>query len=197
MIPIMAAAAFGGPVAGWLSARYGLRSVACLSMLIAALSLGWLAERDFHTPGLMVPLLLVVLGLALSIGLTASSIAIMGSVDASKGGAAGSLEGTGYELGTGLGITIFGVFMSVVFGRHLAAPVGLSPHLVNQAAVSMGDTYLVARQLPGDQAAALIAAGKTAFSATHSVLLLTAAALIGGLAVLVFFLLAGMRKATV
>jgi DHA2 family multidrug resistance protein-like MFS transporter len=38
---------------------------------------------------LFVPALLALLGLTLSIGLTASSIAIMGSVEASKGGAAG------------------------------------------------------------------------------------------------------------
>ncbi|WP_245958004.1 MFS transporter [Marinomonas piezotolerans] len=196
MIPIMAAAAVGGPVAGWLSAQYGLRPVACLSMVAAALSLGWLAVLDFHALGVMVPVLLALLGLALSVGLTASSIAIMSSVDASKGGAAGSLEATGYELGTGLGITVFGVFMSVIFGRNLTAQVGLPSGLADQAAVSMGDTYLVARQLSDDQAAALVAAGKAAFSATHSVLLMTAAALVAGLAVLVFFLLAGTNKST-
>lgn len=196
MIPLMAAAAVGGPVAGWLSVRYGLRPVACLSMVVAALSLGGLAVQDFHVPGLIVPVLLALLGLALSIGLTASSIAIMGSVDASKGGAAGALEAAAYELGTGLGITCFGVFMSVVFGHHLIASGGLPADLADQAAVSMGDTYLVARQLADDQAAALVAAGKAAFSATHSVLLLTSAALIAGLAALAFFLLAGMRKET-
>ncbi|GAA2813183.1 hypothetical protein GCM10010836_00080 [Aminobacter aminovorans] len=57
----------------------------------------FLARSDFHDPGFLVPFALAALGLTLSIGLTASSIAIMGSVDASKGGAAGSLEATGYE----------------------------------------------------------------------------------------------------
>lgn len=194
MIPIMAAAAVGGPVAGWLSARYGLRLVASLALLIAALSLGWLALLDFNEPGLVVPVLLALLGLALSIGLTASSIAIMGAVDASKGAAAGSLEATGYELGTGLGISLFGLFMSVIFGRNLAIPVGLPPGLADQAAISIGDTYLVAQHLTDDHAATLVDAGKVAFSATHSVLLLTASAIIAGLAVLVFFLLAEVRK---
>ena len=66
--------------------------------------------------------MLALLGLTLSIGLTASSIAIMGSVVADKGGAAGSLEATAYELGTGLGITFFGVFMSDVFSRAILLP---------------------------------------------------------------------------
>lgn len=190
MVPIMAAAAMGGPVAGWLSFRFGLRAVASLSLAISAISLAWLAVSDFHNPGLIVPALLALLGLVLSIGLTASSLAIMGAVDASKGGAAGSLEATSYELGTGLGITLFGVFMSAVYGRNFKVPDQVPEHLAEQAARSIGDSYLVARQLSQGQGEAVIAAGKAAFSSTHSVLLLTAAALIGALAALVFFLLA-------
>jgi MFS transporter, DHA2 family, multidrug resistance protein len=194
MVPIMAAAALGGPVAGWLSGRFGLRLVACLSLGVSAATLAGLAAVDFHNPGLIVPVLLALLGLALSIGLTASSIAIMGSVAASEGGAAGSLEATSYELGSGLGITLFGVFMSVIFRHQFAQPAGLPDRLVEQAATSMGDVYIVAQQLAPDQGAALIAAGKAAFSATHSVLLTTAAVLMGLLTVLVFFLLAGARR---
>jgi hypothetical protein len=63
------------------------------------------------------------LGLTLSIGLTASSIAIMG---ADKGRAAGSLEAIAYELGTGSGITCFGVFMSSVFSRAMLPPATLT-----------------------------------------------------------------------
>ena len=69
-------------------------------------ALVFLAQSDFHDPGFLVPFALAILGLTLSIGMTASSIANMGAVDASKGGAAGLLEATGYELGVGLGITL-------------------------------------------------------------------------------------------
>ena len=195
MIPIMAAAAVGGPLAGKLSSLFGLRRVASLALFIAAGALACLALSDFHDPGLVVPVLLGVLGLTLSIGLTASSIAIMGSVEASKGGAAGSLEATSYELGTGLGITLFGVFMSSAYGRAMQSPPELSPDLARQAARSIGDTYLVAARLSADQGAALIAAGKAAFTTTHTVLLSTSAAMIGVLAIVVFFLLASYRDA--
>ncbi len=194
MIPLMAAVAVGGPVAGYLSNLLGLRPLAVLSLLVSAVALGCLAWSDFHDPGLTVPAMLAVLGLMLSTGLTASSIAIMGSVEASKGGAAGSLEATGYELGTGLGIALFGVFMSGVFGRTIEMPAGLTPGQAGQAARSIGDTYLVAHQLAAGEGAALIAAGKAAFSTTHSVLLSVSAALIGALALLVFVLLANYRN---
>lgn len=195
MIPIMAAAALGGPVAGWLSARFGLRPVACLSLAVSAGALAGLAVTDFRAPGPIVPVLLAVLGLALSIGLTASSIAIMGAADTNEAGAAGSLEATGYELGSGLGITLFGVFMSVVFERHLVLPEGVPEALADRASRSIGDVHIAARQLGSDPGAAMISAGKAAFSATHSVLLTTAAILMSLLTVLVLFLLSQTRPA--
>lgn len=193
MVPIMAAAASGGPVAGYLSNRFGLRRVASLSMAISSLALVFLAFSDFHAPGYLVPLALALLGLTLSIGLTASSIAIMGAVEASKGGAAGSLEATGYELGTGLGITLFGVFLSGVFRRAIDLPDTLAPDLAAQAAQTIGDTYIVATRLGGAEGEALIAAGKAAFSQAHAVLLTTSAAVIMALAVVVFMALARHR----
>ena len=61
--------------------------------------------------------------------------------------------------------------------------------LAERAARSIGDSYLVARDLAEPQAQALIEAAKTAFSATHSILLLSSAAMVGVLAVVVFFML--------
>lgn len=193
MIPIMAASALGGPSAGFLTNSFGLRPVASLSLLIAAGALATLGASDFHNPGLLVPALLAVLGLTLSIGLTASSIAIMGSVEAEKGGAAGSLEATGYELGTGLGITLFGVFMSGVFARSLQLPADLAHDLAEQAARSIGDSYLVAQTLSPADGAALIEAGKAAFTTTHATLLTTSAAVIALLAVIIFVMLKSYR----
>lgn len=193
MVPIMVAAAIGGPVAAFLSNKFGLRLVASMSLTFAAIALMSLSYSDFHHPGLIVPFILAVIGLTLSIGLTASSIAIMGSVPAEKGGAAGSLESTGYELGTGLGITLFGVFMAYIFGSHLKVSSDLPASLAEKARLSIGDTYLVANQLTSEEGAALIAAGKAAFSSAHVNLLLTAGIIIAMLAVVVFMMLAKYR----
>ena len=193
MVPIMVAAAIGGPVAAFLSNKFGLRLVASMSLTFAAIALISLSYSDFHHPGLIVPFILAVIGLTLSIGLTASSIAIMGSVPAEKGGAAGSLESTGYELGTGLGITLFGVFMAYIFGSHLKVSSDLPASLAEKARLSIGDTYLVANQLTSEEGAALIAAGKAAFSSAHVNLLLTAGIIIAMLAVVVFMMLAKYR----
>lgn len=193
MIPIMAAAAVGGPVAGYLSNLCGLRLVASASLAVSAIALAFLALADFQSPGFGVPIMLALLGLSLSIGLTASSIAIMGSVEASKGAAAGALEATGYELGTGLGITIFGVFMSSIFSHTISLPVDLSKPLAERAARSIGDSYVVAHSLIEPQGAAVIEAAKDAFSAAHAMLLMTSSGLMGVLGVFVFVMLRGYR----
>ena len=191
MLPIMVAAALGGPVAGYLSQLCGLRTVAVLSLAIAAAALACLAFSDFAHPGLTVPLLLALLGLALSIGLTASSIAIMSSVAPSQGGAAGSLEATAYEFGSGLGITLFGVLLSGVYRHTLLQVPDLPSAQAERAARSIGDSYVIARDLAAPQAKALIEAAKAAFSASHSLVLMTAAALLAALALLVCHLLRG------
>lgn len=195
MIPVMIASAVGGPVAGFLSHTLGLRLIATLSLLIAAGSLGLLGHSDLHDPGLLVPANLAVAGLALSIGLTASSVAIMGAVAAEKGGAAGALESTGYELGAGLGITLFGVFMASVFSSAIQLPTDLAPQLAQQASRSIGGTFLVAKELPAGQGEALITAGQTAFHTAYVALLSVAAIVMGLLGMMVFALLAGYRPA--
>ncbi|THF47090.1 MFS transporter [Allorhizobium terrae] len=189
MLPIMVAAGVGGPIAGFLSNRFGLRRVASLSLITAAASLAALAQFDFHHHREIISALLVALGLALSIGLTASSIAIMGAVEAEKGGSGGALEAMGYELGAGLGITFFGVALSAVYASAMVVPAGIAPELADAARHSIGDTYVIAKQLSSASAASLIIAGKQAFSSAHAVLLTSAAALIAMLATAVFMAL--------
>lgn len=84
--------------------------------------------------------------------------------------------------------------MSAAYRHAIAIPEGLALDEAEQAVRSIGDTYLVAQRLGVERAATLIDAGKEAFSATPSVLLSTAAGLIGALAVLVFFMLASHRE---
>lgn len=192
MLPLMAAAAAGGPMAGYLSNRFGLCAVASLSLLAAAICLALLSQAEFHDPGAAVPALLALLGLALSIGLTASSIAIMGSVEAEKGGAAGSLEAMGYELGAGMGITLFGVALSAIYAASMVVPSGIASALAQQALPSIGDTHVVAETIGGEQATELLNAGKAAFLAAHSILLAMAAALMTMVSIAVFITLKGV-----
>jgi DHA2 family multidrug resistance protein-like MFS transporter len=94
---------------------------------------------------------------------------------------------------SGLGISLFGVFMSSVFSRTVALPADLSRPQAEQAARSVSDSYVVAQELSETPAAALIDAAQRAFSSSHATLLATSAALIDLLAVVVFAMLGSYR----
>ncbi|MBJ6987115.1 MFS transporter [Devosia sp. MC521] len=188
MMPLVVASAIGGPVAGYLVKYVGLKWLAPASLLIAALALSVLGVSDFHHPGVTVYLMMAMLGLALSIGLTASSIAIMSNAPADKAGAAGSLEGTGYELGAGLGISLFGVLLTNIYATNLRVPEGLAALVPANAKDSIGETMLAAQGL-GDQAGLLEQAARLAFSSAHQTVLLSAATIVALLAIGVGFAL--------
>ena len=116
----------------------------------------------------------------------------MSSAPAEKAGVAGSLEGTGYELGAGLGITFFGVLLASSYSNALRIPEALAPSLPESAAHSIGETMFAAEQL-GAAGAPLVEAARMAFSDAHGMVLLSAASLIGLLAVAVFFALRNYR----
>ncbi|WP_332717071.1 MFS transporter [Pelagibacterium mangrovi] len=194
MMPLVIASALGGPIAGYITAVIGLRSVAALSLLVAAASLAGLGLSDFHNAGWEVIIFMVTLGFSLSVGLTASSIAIMSSAPAAKAGSAGALEGTGYELGAGLGISIFGVLLSSVYASAISIPGALADRVEAGAANSIGETMIAAERLGAD-GAALAEAGRTAFTDAHAIVLLVAATAIALLSVAVFFALRGYRAA--
>lgn len=186
LLPLMVAAVIGGPAAGYLVDMIGLRLVATISLICSAFSLAGLGLSDFQEADWLTVAFLVLLGLALSIGLTASSIAIMGGAPVNKAGSAGSLEATAYELGTGLGISFFGVILNLAYGRALRLPEGLSAEASARAAQSLGDTMLVADQQSAELAASLSAAGQEAFGMAHSSALVSAAYLLAFLAIWVY-----------
>lgn len=188
MMPLVIASALGGPLAGYVVSVVGLRVVASLSLAIAAASLAGLGVSNFHAPGPGVIALMFALGLALSIGLTASSIAIMSSAPTEKAGAAGALEATGYELGTGLGITFFGVLLSASYRSALRIPETLAGTVPEAARNSIGETMIAARNL-GEAGQPLIEAAGRAFSDAHGTVLLSAAGLIAVLSLTVVYAL--------
>ncbi|MGV1908484.1 MFS transporter [Agrobacterium cavarae] len=192
MLPLVIAAAVGGPVGGKLATWFGLRSVASLSMAVAAASLAALAFADFKNAGVVVPALLAALGFALGVGLLASSIAIMGSAPEEKAGAAGALESTGYELGGGLGITIFGVLVNSIYRNSFIPPAGA----VESASNSIGEAMTAANSAGGTLGSEIAAAARFAFVDAHGTVLISVSLIIALLAIVVFASLRGVKIAT-
>lgn len=194
MLPLMIGSAVGGPLAGFILGRIGLRCVATLSLVIAAGSLLLMGMSDFAEAGWGVAAMLAALGLALGIGLTASSVAIMSSTPVEKAGSAGALEATSYDLGSGLGITGFGLLLASSYEKSIRMPQDLPSTLAKGAGHSIGETLLAANALGGPAGQALAAAGRDAFTASHSIVLVGAAAIIGVLSIVVFTVLRAYQE---
>lgn len=189
MLPLVIAAAIGGPVGGKLATWFGLRRVASVAMAVAAFSLAALSFADFKASGILVPTLLAFLGFALGVGLLASSIAIMSAAPEEKAGAAGALESTGYELGGGLGITIFGVLVNSIYSQSFIAPLDAA----KGAASSIGEAMTIANNTGGELGSRIISAARVAFVDAHGTVLMSVAILIALLALIVFVSLKGSR----
>lgn len=182
MLPLVIAAAVGGPIGGKMATWLGLRAVASTSLVVAAAALAALSVTDFKDPGVLVPTLLAILGFALGVGLLASSIAIMGSAPEEKAGAAGAIESTGYELGGGLGVTIFGVLVNSIYRTSFTAPAGAPEATAN----SIGEAMTAAKGATADLGLQITNAARAAFVDAHGTVLIAVAAAISILAVTVF-----------
>lgn len=161
-------------------------------MAVAAASLAALAFADFKDAGVVVPALLAALGFALRVGLLASSIAIMGSAPEEKAGAAFALESTGYELGGGLGITIFGVLVNSIYRNSFVPPLGA----VETASNSIGEAMTAANSAGGTLGSEIAAAARFAVVDAHGTVLISVSQIIALLAIVVFASLRGVKIAT-
>ncbi|WP_411508189.1 MFS transporter [Brucella anthropi] len=174
MLPLIGASAVGSPLAGFVVTKVSLKSVMTLSLLMAGGSLLGLAFVDLQNDPLMVAASFVILGMALGMGLASSSIAIMNSVPEDKAGSAGALESTGYELGIGLGVAIFGGILSSAYRASIILP----DDAPKNAVYSIGETFSAAAQLSSTARELLVHAGKLAFVDAHKAVLLSAAMVI-------------------
>ncbi|WP_434778717.1 MFS transporter [Neisseria sp. Ec49-e6-T10] len=187
MLPLMLASGFGGPLAGWLVPRLGLRIVATTGIGLSALSFFGLAVCDFMVHPYLAWSMMVLLGLSIGIALLASTTAIMSSAPAEKSASAGAIEGMAYELGAGFGVVIFGMMLSIIFSQNIMIPDAIPTQLAVQATHSINEAFLAANTLD-DQilSSHLILAAKNAFIHSHVFVLLTAGVLFSILTVFIW-----------
>ncbi len=181
LLPSSLLAFIGGPLAGWLTPRYGANRV-----MAGALVLGGLGEAGLfmaaHT-GLPPQLLcLAVFGLGVGASLAAASDAIMSHAPAERAGMAASIEEVSIELGGAMGITLLGSVLAGVYSAVLVLPSGAAfPPAVREG---IDQALAVAATLPADTAALLIQSAHQAFDGAYLAALAINAALLAAAAVM-------------
>jgi DHA2 family multidrug resistance protein-like MFS transporter len=181
LLPSSLLAFIGGPLAGWLTPRYGANRV-----MAEALVLGGLGEAGLFMAahaGLVPQLLcLAVFGLGVGASLAAASDAIMSHAPAERAGMAASIEEVSIELGGAMGITLLGSILAGVYSAVLVLPSGAAfPPAVRDG---IDQALAVAATLPADLARLLTQSAHQAFDGAYLAALAINAALLAAVAVM-------------
>lgn len=186
MLPLMIASGICGPLAGKISALFGIRVVAILGMIMSTVSFLGLSATHFATQPILAWLWMIILGLGASAAFFAATSTIMASAPVERATAAGAIEGMAYELGAGFGITVFGVMLAGLYTSGIELPQGLTVEQAYYASASISEAMQVMPELDESTGMALVTAAKQAFSVAHSIVLKIAGVIFALLTLLVW-----------
>jgi DHA2 family multidrug resistance protein-like MFS transporter len=181
MLPGALTAFIGGPLAGWLTPRYGSNRVIAGGLLLAGLGE---AGLFMATAGSLAPQLicLAVVGLGLGAALAAASHAIMSHAPPERAGMAASIEEVSIELGGAIGITVMGSILAGAYSAKLIVPSGVAVPSAVREGIDQG--LAVARTLPADAARLLTQSVHQAFDGAYLIALAVNAVLLAAVAVM-------------
>jgi MFS transporter, DHA2 family, multidrug resistance protein len=191
ILPTPLGSLLAGPLTGRLLRHVRASHAGAGGLLISAFAALGIAGLSFDaglTPGIIV--LLVAVGAGVGAAATAASSAIMSAAPPERSGMAASIEEVGFELGSALGVAVFGSLMTIAYAASLSLPLELTA-LLPRVQDAMDDALRVASTLGPETGAALKLAAGTAFRMAFHTVLVGAAVLWAATAA---FMLANGRR---
>ncbi|WOE33339.1 MULTISPECIES: MFS transporter [unclassified Acinetobacter] len=174
ILPFMLAVSVSGFFSTPLLNRFGCKKVAVYSLLLSAFSMYGLAGIDVATMDFIAIFYMVLLGLSILCAFLAATSAILSGAPIEQAASAGAIESMSYELGTGFGVTLFGLLASFYYRQHVNFTALLSTVQQQTAQNSIGETYQILPDLTVENAATVMQLANTAFVEAHrSVLLIS------------------------
>lgn len=180
VLPISLGSFFAGPLAATLVGRIGCKNVIVAGLATCALGIWGYLVLNAASPSMQI-VALALCGVGIGSSFTASSTLVMSSVSDDKAGMAGSVEGVAYELGGGLGVTIFGSLMTAVYVSNVR-----HSGIETMAGSSLDEAHIYAQKNVG--AEAVLQGAMQAFDMAFSTVSSVVIAMLIGLATVVFFL---------
>lgn len=193
-LPAAVGAVATGLVAGVMARRFSVRSVVAGGLAAVGAALGVLTLIDQSTGYPLLGVSLLVVGAGAGFSFTVTADVILSSVPKEQAGSASAVSETAYELGAALGIALLGSIVTGVY-RGFAAPAGTPADVASAAHESLGGAVEASGALPGEQAAALVAAAQDAFTDGLRVAAGVGSAVLLATAVAAWFLLRGQKLA--
>ncbi len=192
--PGTAASVLGALLAAAAAARWGDRTVLAVSMAATAAGALLLVGLDTDGHAWLFATGFTIIGLGSGVGLTLTSALILAAVRPEKAGAASGMSETSYELGLAAGVAVLGSVLLAIYRAGIDVT-GLAAEQASAAKATLGGAMHVARDRADEVGAAMFDSAQHSFVAGMHVAAAVTAAVMAGVAVLVWVLLSARRTA--
>jgi EmrB/QacA subfamily drug resistance transporter len=203
MLPIALGVIGGTMVVTRLRGRLGARHAIAAGMTWIAVGLFLVSRLAVDSSYPMFALAITALAGGMGLAMAPATDSIMGAVDKARAGVGSATNDTTRELGSALGVAVFGSILSSGYRdtlvTKLAAVTGgagsLPPAVAGAVNDSLGSAVVAAGGLPGDTGTAVLAAARESFVAGMSTASLVGAVVVGVGVVLLLHWLPGRSGA--
>ncbi|MFF2330319.1 MULTISPECIES: MFS transporter [unclassified Streptomyces] len=188
ILPLAIAQMVFAPRARLVVARFGVRAVCAVGMLLVAIGLAAFALFDATTPVWVMCVLFFVQGTGMAHVMTPVTVAVMQALPREKAGSGSAINNTFRQVGGALGIAVLGSVLSTVYRGDIEGHLGALPAGAREAAGESIEATLGIAEKLGPAGAPLVTAANDAFlKAMHVTAIGSAAvALVGALVVVAF-----------
>ena len=187
IFPFMISVSVGALVSSPLLNKFGPKKVAVVSLLLSAISMYFLSNISLNSTYLNVVFWMVLLGLSILCAFLAATSAILSGAPIEQAASAGAIEGMSYELGTGLGVTIFGLLASYFYMKNIDFKQYLTSEQFDIAKSSIGETYQIMSEIKPENVEQVIASANSAFLMSHESVLVVSAWILFILSIIIGF----------
>ncbi len=197
LLPLAFGMVVGSAIAARLMPVIGARYLIVAGMVAMAISLFLMSRLAVDSTYLSFAIVLAFTSLGMGLAMAPATDSIMGAVDKDRAGVGSATNDTTRELGSALGVAVFGSILSSGYRDALAVRLdaipggvaGLPPAVGSAVRDSIGSAVVAAGQLPGGSGDAVVAAARQAFvSGMSSATIVGAAVIAAGVLVLLHWL---------
>lgn len=185
ILPFMLTISLGGSFSSILLNKFGNKPVAVCGLLLSALAMWGLSQTQLVEQTLQASLYMLLLGTSIITAFLAATASILSAAPASQATAAGAIEGMSYELGTGFGVTLFGLIAAYLYQRDLMLNSTFMAQSSDIATSSLLETIQSLQHITGPTHDILRAIANSAFSHAHSSVLLLSSIILVALAIFI------------
>ena len=186
ILPFMIAVSVGGVISTPLLNKFETKKVAVVSLILSSVSMYFLSVVNFETEYLFASFYMILLGLSILCAFLAATSAILSGAPIEQASSSGAIEGMSYELGTGLGVTIFGLMASFFYTKNVDFYRFFSVDQLKTVESSIGETYQALPSLSPESADIIMKSANSAFVMAHSSVLIFSSLILLFLAIFIW-----------